>query len=51
MTEQELLALLKRCSDDALKIWPVGNKVGNVKSAGPQLIRPIFDREGAPTMI
>jgi putative SOS response-associated peptidase YedK len=40
-TEQELLALLKPCPDEALKIWPVDNKVGNVRNTGPQLIRPI----------
>jgi len=31
-TEQELLALLWRCPDERLKIWCVGNKVGNVRS-------------------
>ncbi|WP_079543720.1 SOS response-associated peptidase family protein [Bradyrhizobium lablabi] len=30
-TEQELLALLKPCPDEWLKIWPVDNKVGNVR--------------------
>jgi putative SOS response-associated peptidase YedK len=39
-TEQELLALLKPCPDDALKIWSVDNAVGNIKNTGPQLIRP-----------
>jgi putative SOS response-associated peptidase YedK len=38
--EQELLALLKSCPDEALKIWPVNNMVGNVRNNGPQLIRP-----------
>jgi putative SOS response-associated peptidase YedK len=37
-SEEELLALLKPCPDDALKIWPVGKAVGNVKNNGPQLI-------------
>ena len=38
MTEEELLALLKPCPDEALKIWPVGKAVGNVKNNGPELI-------------
>ncbi|MGA9007502.1 MAG: hypothetical protein WB495_11600 [Xanthobacteraceae bacterium] len=29
-----MLALLKPCPDDALKIWPVGKAVGNVKNTG-----------------
>jgi putative SOS response-associated peptidase YedK len=39
-TEQDLLALLKPCPDEALKIWPVDNAVGNVRNKGSQLIRP-----------
>jgi putative SOS response-associated peptidase YedK len=39
-SEDELLALLRPCSDDALKIWPVGKAVGNVKNTGPQLAVP-----------
>jgi putative SOS response-associated peptidase YedK len=38
---QELPALLKPCPEEALKIWPVDNKVGNVRNIGPQLIRPV----------
>jgi putative SOS response-associated peptidase YedK len=38
--EQELLALLKPCPDEALKIWPVDKMGGNVKNNGPQLILP-----------
>jgi putative SOS response-associated peptidase YedK len=41
VTEQELLALLRLCPDEALKIWPVDNKVGNVRNTGPQLMRPL----------
>jgi putative SOS response-associated peptidase YedK len=37
-SEEELLALLKPCPDEAFKIWPVGKAVGNVKHNGPQLI-------------
>jgi putative SOS response-associated peptidase YedK len=39
--EEELLALLKPCPDEELKIWPVGKAVGNVKNTGPQLATPI----------
>jgi putative SOS response-associated peptidase YedK len=40
-TEEELVALLKPCPDEALKVWPVDNAVGNVRNNGPQLIRPL----------
>ena len=40
-TDDELLALLKPCPDDALRIWPVGEAVGNVKNTGPQLAVPV----------
>jgi hypothetical protein len=40
-SEQELLALLKPCPDEALKIWPVDKMVGNVTNNGPQLILPL----------
>lgn len=40
-TEQELIAMLKPCPDEWLKIWPVDNKVGNVKNKGADLILPI----------
>jgi putative SOS response-associated peptidase YedK len=36
-SEEELLALLKPCPDEVLKIWPVAKAVGNVKNTGPQL--------------
>jgi hypothetical protein len=39
--EQELLAMLKPCPDDVLKIWPVGRAVGNVKNKGSGLVLPI----------
>jgi putative SOS response-associated peptidase YedK len=41
-SEQELLALLKPCPDEALKIWPVHRIVGNVRNNGPQLILPVL---------
>ena len=40
-TEEELLALLKPCPDDRLKIWPVDKKVGNVRNKGAELVLPI----------
>jgi putative SOS response-associated peptidase YedK len=40
-TEEELLAMLKPCSDEALKIWAVNKMVGNVRNKGPQLAMPL----------
>jgi putative SOS response-associated peptidase YedK len=40
-TEEKLLALLAQCPDEALKIWPVGAAIGNVKNNGPELALPI----------
>jgi putative SOS response-associated peptidase YedK len=40
-TEDKLLAFLKPCPDDALKIWRVGKAVGNVRNVGPQLVMPV----------
>lgn len=40
-TEDELIALLKPCLDEALEIWPVNKAVGNVRNTGPQLIKPL----------
>jgi putative SOS response-associated peptidase YedK len=40
-THEELLAPLRPCPDDWLKIWRVDNKVGNVKNNGPELILPL----------
>jgi putative SOS response-associated peptidase YedK len=40
-TEPELLALLRPCPDEWLKIWPVDNKVGNVRNTGRELMLPI----------
>jgi putative SOS response-associated peptidase YedK len=40
-TEQEFLALLRPCPDEWLKIWPVDNKVGNVRNTGAELKLPI----------
>ena len=43
--EQDLLALLRSCPDEALKIWPVDKMVGNVKNNGPQLVLPVLSSE------
>jgi putative SOS response-associated peptidase YedK len=40
-SEDELLAVLKPCADDALKIWAVDNAVGNVKNQGQRLMVPV----------
>jgi putative SOS response-associated peptidase YedK len=34
------MALLRPAPDDALRVWPVDRKVGNVRNDGPDLIRP-----------
>jgi putative SOS response-associated peptidase YedK len=39
--EQELLALLRPCLDEWLKIWPVDNRVGNLCNAGAELVLPL----------
>ena len=44
-SEQDLLALLKPCADEALEIWPVDKMVGNVKNNGPQLILSVLSNE------
>jgi putative SOS response-associated peptidase YedK len=41
-TDDELLALLKPCPDDALKIWPVDTMVGNVRNNGPRMAKPVL---------
>jgi putative SOS response-associated peptidase YedK len=40
-TEEELLALLKPCADDAPKIWPFDKAVGKVMNTWPRLAQPI----------
>jgi putative SOS response-associated peptidase YedK len=40
-TNEELLALLRPCSDEWLKIWPVDKRVGNVRNTGPELMLPL----------
>jgi putative SOS response-associated peptidase YedK len=40
-SETELLQFLKPCRDEALKIWPVDKRVGNVRNKGPVLSLPI----------
>jgi hypothetical protein len=38
--EADLLAVLRPCPDEWLKIWPVDRKVGHVKNTGLQPIKP-----------
>ena len=45
-TEEQLLALLEPCAEEALKIWSVDKMVGNVRNKGPQLAMPV-ERETA----
>jgi putative SOS response-associated peptidase YedK len=33
--------MLKPCPDEALRIWPVNKRVGNVRNKGPQLATPV----------
>lgn len=40
-TIEELLALLRPCPDEWLKIWPVDKRVGNVRNTGPELTLPL----------
>lgn len=39
-THDELMALLKPCPDEWLKVWPVGKAVGNVRNVGAELALP-----------
>jgi putative SOS response-associated peptidase YedK len=38
--EDELLAMLKPCANESLKMWPVDRMVGNVKNNGAELLTP-----------
>jgi putative SOS response-associated peptidase YedK len=35
------LTLLHPCPDERLTIWPVDNKVGNVRNTGAELVLPL----------
>lgn len=39
-SEDELLAILKPCAGEMLKVWPVSKEVGNVKNNGAKLLMP-----------
>ena len=41
-TEDELKALLVPCPAEAVKIWPVHKRVGNVKNDGRELVDPVM---------
>jgi hypothetical protein len=40
LTEDELLAMLRPCADESLKMWPVDRMIDNVKNNGAQLLTP-----------
>ena len=40
-TNEELLAMLRPSPDQVLKVWPVDNKVGNVRNRGAELVVPV----------
>jgi len=46
-SEQALLALLNPSPDEVLKIWPVDNRVGNVRNTGPGLVQPLEPELGS----
>jgi putative SOS response-associated peptidase YedK len=39
-TEGDVQALLRPAAEDALRFWPVGKAVGNVRNDGPELLKP-----------
>jgi putative SOS response-associated peptidase YedK len=45
----DLAALLRPAPNDVLRVCRVDKKVGNVRNDGPDLIRPIAERE--PTLL
>jgi putative SOS response-associated peptidase YedK len=40
-THEQLLEMLKPCPDEWIKVWPVDNKVGDVRNTGAELMLPI----------
>ena len=40
-------ALLRPAPEDVLRFWPVDKKVGNVRTEGPELIRPVQEKESS----
>jgi putative SOS response-associated peptidase YedK len=40
-TNEQLLEMLKPCPDEWIKVWPVDNKVGDVRNTGAELTLPI----------
>jgi putative SOS response-associated peptidase YedK len=47
--EGEAAGLLRSAPNDALRVWQVDKKVGNVRNDGPDLIKPIAEAE--PSLI
>jgi putative SOS response-associated peptidase YedK len=44
-TNEELLDLLRPRPNQAIKIWPVDNRVGSVRNNGPNLMVPVAAAE------
>jgi putative SOS response-associated peptidase YedK len=40
-------ALRRPAPEDVLRVWPVDKKVGNVRNKGPELIRPVQEKESS----
>jgi hypothetical protein len=38
---EALMALLKPCPDEWIKVWPVDNRVGNVRNKEASLVQPV----------
>ena len=47
-TEGDPAALLRPVPNDVLRVWQIDKKVGNVRNAGPDLFKPVAERE--PTL-
>ena len=41
LTAKDPVRLLVPCSPDRLKVWPVSNRVGNVRNQEPDLVNPV----------
>jgi putative SOS response-associated peptidase YedK len=43
--DEDARALLLPAGEDVLEVWPIDKKVGNVRTDGPDLIRPVIEAE------
>ena len=48
-TEGDPGELLRPLAENALRVWPIGKAVGNVKNDGPELLEPTTVAE--PTLL